>query len=147
MEAEFQKICDGILALMDKNLIPSARRIAGTEGHQQRTPKRSSSSSKSILNRSQESDRQHRKPRTTRILGSRGCIEEYTAQRKVVAWEEQQKLVKKSWEDQAVALTVTHVEEKQVAEIKNKVQTVKISHEVTNSSIKQTQSGHRRAHR
>ena len=33
-EAEFQKICDAILALMDKNLIPSARRIAGTEGHQ-----------------------------------------------------------------------------------------------------------------
>ena len=55
--------------------------------------------------------------------------------------------MKKSWEDQAEALTVTHVEEKQVAEIKNTVQTVKNSHEVTNSSIKQTQSGHRRAHR
>ena len=146
MEAEFQKICDDILALTDGNLIPSARRIAGTEGLQQRTPKRSSSLSKSILSRSQGSDRQHRKPRTTRILRSRECIEEYTAQRKVVAWEEQQKLVKKS-RDQAVALTVTHVEEKQVAEIKNKVQTVKNSHEVTNSSIKQTQSGHRRAHR
>ena len=85
MEAEFQKICDDILALTDRNLIPSARRIAGTEGHQQRTPKRSSSLSKSILNRSQGSDRQHRKPRTTRILRSRECIEEYTAQRKVVA--------------------------------------------------------------
>ena len=51
------------------------------------------------------------------------------------------------WEDQAEALTVTHIEEKQVAEIKNTVQTVKSSLEVTNSSIKQTQSGHRRAHR
>ena len=71
VEAGFQKICDDILALMDKNLIPSARRIAGTEGHQQRTPKRSSSLSKSILNRSQRSDREHRKPRTTRILRSR----------------------------------------------------------------------------
>ena len=50
---------------------PSARRIAGTEYHQQRTPQRSSSLSKSILNRSQRSDRQHRKPRTTRILRSR----------------------------------------------------------------------------
>ena len=36
MEAELQKICDDILALMDKNLIPSARRIAGAEGHQQK---------------------------------------------------------------------------------------------------------------
>ena len=44
-----------------------ARRFAGAEGHQQRTPKRSSSLSKSVLNRSQRSDRQHRKPRTTRI--------------------------------------------------------------------------------
>ena len=34
------------------------------------------------------------------------------------------------------------VEEKQVAEIKNNFQTVKNSLEVTNSSIKQTQSGH-----
>ena len=109
---------------MDKNLIPSARRIAGAEGHQQRTLKRSSISSKSILNRSQRSDRQHRKPRTTRI-------QEHTAQREVVAVEEQQKLVKKSLEVQ--------VEEKQVAEIKNKVLTVKNSLEVTNSSIKQTQ--------
>ena len=40
VEAELQKICDGILALMDKNLIPSASRIAGAEGHQQRTLKR-----------------------------------------------------------------------------------------------------------
>ena len=39
VEAELQKICEGILALMDKNLIPSARRIAGAEGHQQRTLK------------------------------------------------------------------------------------------------------------
>ena len=50
---------------------PSARRIAGTEYHQQLTPKRSFSLSKSILNRSQRSDRQLRKPRTTRILRSR----------------------------------------------------------------------------
>ena len=54
-----------------------------------------------------------------------------TAQRKVAALEEQQKLVKKSLE--------TQVEKKQVAETKNKVQTVKSSLEVTNSSIKQTQ--------
>ena len=71
VEAEFQKICDDILTLTDKNLIPSARRIAVTEGHQQRALKRSSSLSKSILNRSQRSDRKHRKPRTTRILRSR----------------------------------------------------------------------------
>ena len=44
--------------------------------------------------------------------------------------EEQQKLVKKSLEIQ--------FEEKQVAERKNKVQTVKNSLEVTNSSIKLT---------
>ena len=48
-----------------------ARRIAGAEGHQQRTPKRSSSLSKSILNRSQRSDRLAMQPRTTRILRSR----------------------------------------------------------------------------
>ena len=67
VEAEFQETWDDIVALMD-NLIPSARRIAGTEGYQQRTLKRSSSLSKSILNRSQRNDRQHRKPRTTRIF-------------------------------------------------------------------------------
>ena len=66
VEAELQKICDDILALLDKNLIPSARRIAGAEGHQQRTPKRSSSLSKSILNRSQRSDRLARTTRTFR---------------------------------------------------------------------------------
>ena len=59
-----------------------------------------------------------------------GVSKKNTAQREVVAVEEQQKLVKKSLEIQ--------VEEKQVAEIKNKVQTVKNSLEVTNSSIKQT---------
>ena len=36
-DADVQKICDGILALMDKNLIPSARRIAEAEDHQQRS--------------------------------------------------------------------------------------------------------------
>ena len=66
-----RRFFDDILALMDKNFIPSARRTAGTEGHQQRTLKRSSSLSKSNLNRSQRSDRQHRKPRTTRILRRR----------------------------------------------------------------------------
>ena len=70
---------------MDKNLIPSARRFEGTEGHQQRTLKRSSSLSNSMLNKSQRSDRQHRKPRTTRIVRSRVCIQEHTAQRNVVA--------------------------------------------------------------
>ena len=58
------------------------------------------------------------------------CTHEHTAQREVVAVEEQQKLVKKFVEIQA--------EEKQVAEMKNKVQTVKNSLEVTNSSIKLT---------
>ena len=60
------------------------------------------------------------------------CIQEHAAQRKVVAVDEQQKLVKKSQEIQ--------VEEKHVAEMKNKVRTVKNSLEVTNSSIKQTQN-------
>ena len=46
--------------------------------------------------------------------------------------------MKKSLEDQAEALTEIQVEEKQVAEMKNKVQTVKNSLEVTNSSIKLT---------
>ena len=59
------------------------------------------------------------------------CIQEHTAQRKVDAVEEQQKLVKKSLRIQ--------VEEKQVVEMQNKVQTVKNSLEVTNSSIRQTQ--------
>ena len=51
--------------------------------------------------------------------------------------EEQQKLVKKSLEDQAEALTEIQVE--QVVEMQNKAHTVKNSLEVTNSSIKQTQ--------
>ena len=57
-------------------------------------------------------------------------VQEHTAQREVVAVEEQQKLGKKSLEIQ--------VEDKQVAEIKNEVQTVKNSLELTNSSIKLT---------
>ena len=44
-----------------------------------------------------------------------------------------------SWEDNAEALTEIQVEEKQVAKIKNNVQTVKNLLEVTTSSIKQTQ--------
>ena len=48
-----------------------ARRIAGVEGHQQRTLKRSSSLSESFKNRSQRSDRQQGKPGRTRILRSR----------------------------------------------------------------------------
>ena len=58
-----------------------------------------------------------------------GCIQEHTAQRKAVAVEEQQKLVKKSLRIQ--------VEGKQVVEMQNKVQTVKNSLEVTNSSSDQ----------
>ena len=46
--------------------------------------------------------------------------------------------MKQPWEDQ----TEIQVEEKQVAEIKNKVQTVRNSLEVMNSSVKQTQSDH-----
>ena len=41
-----------------------------TDGHQQRTPKRSSSLSESIMNRSQGSDRLAKYLRTTRILRS-----------------------------------------------------------------------------
>ena len=58
------------------------------------------------------------------------CIQGHTAQREVFAVEEQQKLVKKSLDIGG--------EEKQVAEKKNKVRTVKNSLEVTNSSIKLT---------
>ena len=97
-------------SLMDKNLIPSARRIAGAEGHQQRTPKRSFSLSKSILNRSQRSDMRCSQERHE-SCEAEWCIQEHTAQRKVVAVEEQQKIVKKSLEIQ--------VEEKQVEDIKN----------------------------
>ena len=57
VEAELQKIYDGVLALMDKNLISSARKIAEAEGHRQKTLKSSSSFSESIMNRSQRSDR------------------------------------------------------------------------------------------
>ena len=67
------------------------------------------------------------------------CIQEHTAQRSVVAVEEQPKFVKKSLEIQ--------VEEKQVAEIKNKVQTVNKSFEVANSRIKQTQMTSVNCHR
>ena len=58
VEAELAKICEGIITLMDKNLIPSARRIARAEGHQQRTLKRSSSLSKSSSNRPQNRKKQ-----------------------------------------------------------------------------------------
>ena len=74
---------------------------------------------------SQRSDRQHRKPKRHESCEAEWCSQEHIAQRKVEAVEEQQKLVKKSWEDQAEALTEIQVEEKQVAEIKNSVQTVK----------------------
>ena len=43
--------------------------------------------------------------------------------------------MKKPVEDQAEALTEIQVEEKQVTGVKNKVQTVKNSLELTNSSI------------
>ena len=132
VEAELQKIYDGILALMDKNLTPSVRRIAEAEGHQQMTPNRSSSFSKSILNRDRrEATRKRCSQERHESCDAEWCIQEHTAQREVVAVEEQQKLAKKSLEIQ--------VEEKQVAEIKNKVQKVKKSPKVTNSSIKQTQ--------
>ena len=78
VEADIQKIYEGILVLMDKNLIPSARRTAGAEGHQQRRLKRSSSLSKSILNRSQRNDRQHRKPRATRIVRKQSGVSKNT---------------------------------------------------------------------
>ena len=47
----------------------------------------------------------------TNLAKAEWCIQEHTAQRKVDAVEEQQKLVKKSWEDQTEALTEIHVEE------------------------------------
>ena len=85
---------------MDKNLIPSARRVAGAEGHRQRAS------------------------RFEQVAEKRQACD--------VAKNDTnpQKLVKKSLEIQ--------VEEKQVAEINNKVRTVKNSLEVTNSSIKLT---------
>ena len=129
MEVEIEKVV----------LIPSARRIAGTEGHQQRTLKRSPSLSKSILNRSPRSDRQHRKPRMTRIVRSRVVYPRTHSTTKSICCEEQQKLVKKS--------LMIQVEEKQAAEIKNKVQTVKNSLEVANSSIKQTHMTNVNGHR
>ena len=110
-EAELQKICDDFLALMNKNRIPSARRIAGAEGRS----RNHSSLSKSILNRSQRSDRI--------------CDVAKNTQHNV-PWKSNRKLVMKSMEIQ--------VEEKQVAERKNKVRIVKNSLEVTNSSIKLT---------
>ena len=39
MDAELQKIYDGILALMDKNVIPSARRITEAKGHNEGRPR------------------------------------------------------------------------------------------------------------
>ena len=58
------------------------------------------------------------------------------ALREAIAAEEQQKREEKILEDQAE----THVEEKKAAEFKNKVQTVKKSHEVRNSGFTKTQS-------
>ena len=60
-------------------------------------------------------------PRTTRICSGRTT-----------------ETCEEALEDQAEALTEIQVEEKQVAETKNKVQAVKNSHEVTNSGIKLT---------
>ena len=57
VEAELQKIYDGILALMDKNLIPSARRTAGAEGHQQKNAQELIQFERVDLNRFQGSDR------------------------------------------------------------------------------------------
>ena len=108
MEAELQKICDDITALMDKSLIPSARRVAGAQGHQQSTLKRSSSLSESIMNRSPRSDRQHRKPRKTRILRSRVICPRTHSTTQGSCCDEQQELVKKPLEDQAEALTEIH---------------------------------------
>ena len=61
------------------------------------------------------------------------------ALREAIAAEEQQKREEKILEDQAE----THVEEKKAAEFKNKVQTVKKSHEVRNSGLTKTQSQRR----
>ena len=96
VEAELQKICEGILALMDRNFIPSARRIAGAEGHQQRTLKRSSSFEQVDFEQVAERERQHRKPRddTNRAKQS-GASKNTQHNVKVVAVKNQQKFVKK----------------------------------------------------
>ena len=84
---------DDILALMDKNFIPSARRIAGTEGHQQRTLKRSSSLSKSNLNRSQRSDRQHRKTKNDTNLAKESGVPKNTQHNvKMLSWKSNRNL-------------------------------------------------------
>ena len=57
---------------------------------------------------------------------------------KLLPWKRNRNLRRSSLEDQAEALTEIQVAEKQAAEIKNKVQTVKNSLEVTNSCIKLT---------
>ena len=90
--------------------MPSAKRITGAEGHQRRTPKRSSSLSKSVLNRCREATGLRCSQERRESCEAGWCIQEHTAQRKVVAVEVQQKLVKKSAEIQ--------VEKKQVGEIR-----------------------------
>ena len=100
-----------------------------------RTLKGSSSLSKSIWTGRREATGLRCSQEQHESCEAEWCIQEHTPQREVVATEERQKLVQKSLE--------IHVEEKQVAEIKNKVQTVKNSLEVANRSIKLTPHGSR----
>ena len=71
------------------------RRITGAEGHQQSTPKRSSSLSKSFFSTSRREATSLRcSQERHESCEAEWSIQEHTAQRKVVAVEEQQKLVK-----------------------------------------------------
>ena len=66
----------------------NARRIAGAGGHQHRTPKRSSSLSESILNRSQRGDRLAMYPRKKANLAKQSGVSKNTQHNvKQLLWE------------------------------------------------------------
>ena len=118
---------------MDKNLIPSARRITRAEGHQQRTPKRSSSFEQVDFEQVAEKRQACDAAKNDTNLAKQSGVSKNTQHNvKLLPWKSNRNLVKKSLEIQ--------VEEEHVAETKNKVQTVKNSLEMMNSSIKQTQT-------
>ena len=70
---------------MDKNFIPSARRIAGAEGHQLRTLKRSSSFEQVDFEQVAEKRQAATQAKSdTNRAKQEWCIQEHTAQREVV---------------------------------------------------------------
>ena len=76
VEAEFQKICDDILVLMDKNLIESAEGLHEPEIIQFE------------LHRSQRSDRQHRKPKNDTNLAKQSGVSKNTQHNvKLLPWK------------------------------------------------------------